>query len=82
MVDTLGGLTIGMDFVNRVLFAIQGEYARYLKEMLTSFGHTAAPDYKWIIDVMSSGQVDKLSSMPAAWYFRSPEPPSQPSRLG
>ena len=68
MVDTFGGLTIGMDFVNRALFAIQGEYARYLKEMLTSPTYVAAPDYKWIIGAMSSGQVDRLSSMPAAWY--------------
>ena len=56
-----------MELVNRVLFAIQAECSRYLKEGVANPAAAIAPTYKWISDAMGSDQLNKLSAMPAPW---------------
>ena len=80
MVDNMGGLEVGMDYVNRVMYAITGQYHLYLANVLVNPACNV-PTFEWITEALRTGQYDRFSQMPAHWYSLASAPKNPIRRL-
>jgi hypothetical protein len=62
---------IGMELVNRVLFEFQQDYYSYLNELgsSTTPNTVTVPQFRRIVDAVSSHRAASLCTLPASWYI-------------